>query len=292
MTPEYLNSNPVDRNPSDFNDHALSPKLGVTYRLDDAHSLYGQYAAGFKAPEPVDIFGEFVNAGMGYQNVANTRLKPETSDSYEIGLRGKYDAGSFGVALFYNRYEDFIEQVTIPDPTGNNLLTFQSQNLSKVTIRGAEAKGELFLDSFGLPVGTRLLGTIAYARGKNEETGAPINSIDPLKAVIGLGYAEPTGKFGGDLAWTLVKAKDRIDQSNNASVRITEQFATPGYGTLDLNTWWQVTDAFSVNAGLFNLTDKKYWQWGDVQGLDANSRSLGRYTQPGRNASVNLVWEI
>ncbi len=53
-----------------------------------------------------------------------------------------------------------------------------------------------------------------------------------------------------------------------------------------------LTDAFSVNAGLFNLTDKQYWQWGDVQGLDANSRSLGRYTQPGRNASVNLVWEI
>ncbi|MNP67092.1 TonB dependent receptor [compost metagenome] len=75
-------------------------------------------------------------------------------------------------------------------------------------------------------------------------------------------------------------------------MRINEQFATPGYGILDLNTWWQVTDAFSVNAGLFNLTDKKYWQWGDVQGLDANSRSLGRYTQPGRNASVNLVWEI
>jgi hemoglobin/transferrin/lactoferrin receptor protein len=291
-TPEYLNSNPVDRNPSDFDDHQLSPKLGVTYRLDDAHSLYGQYAAGFKAPEPVDIFGEFVNAGMGYQTIANTRLKPETSDSYEVGLRGKYDSGSFGVALFYNRYEDFIEQVTIPDPTGNNLLTFQSQNLNKVTIRGAEAKGELFLDSVGLPVGTRLLGTIAYARGKNEETGAPINSIDPLKAVIGLGYSEPTGKFGGDLAWTLVKAKDRIDQSNNASVRINEQFATPGYGILDLNTWWQVTEAFSVNAGLFNLTDKKYWQWGDVQGLDANSRSLGRYTQPGRNASVNLVWEI
>ncbi|MDH4555521.1 hypothetical protein E8F11_10075 [Pseudomonas sp. BN417] len=40
------------------------------------------------------------------------------------------------------------------------------------------------------------------------------------------------------------------------------------------------------------LNDKQYWQWGDVQGLDANSRSLGRYTQPGRNASVNLVWEI
>ncbi|MBM7063136.1 TonB-dependent hemoglobin/transferrin/lactoferrin family receptor [Pseudomonas sp. UL073] len=292
VTNEYLNAHPVDTSPSSFSDNALSPKLGVTYQLDDAHSVYGQYAAGFKAPEAVDIFGEFVNAGMQYQTIANTSLKAETSDSYEIGLRGQYDVGSFGVALFYNRYKDFIDQVTVPDPTGNNFLTYQQQNLSKVTIRGAEAKGELFLDRFGLPAGTRALGSIAYARGKNEETGAPLNSVDPLKAVLGLGYTAPSGRFGGDLAWTLVSAKERVDQSQNAAIRINEQFETPGYGLLDLNGWWQVTEEFSVNAGVFNLADKKYWQWGDVQGLDSNSVSLGRYTQPGRHAAVNLVWEI
>lgn len=292
VTQEYLNGHPINRNPSDFSDHALSPKLGVTYQLDDAHSVYGQYAAGFKAPEAVDIFGEFVNSAMGYQTIANTNLKPETSDSYEVGLRGKYAVGSFGVALFYNRYEDFIEQVTIPDPTGAGRLTYQAQNLSKVTIRGAEAKGELFLDQFGLPAGTRALGSIAYARGKNEETGEPINSVDPLKAVLGLGYAAPTGKFGGDLAWTLVARKERIDETQATAVRISEQFATPGYGTLDLTGWWQVSEQFSVNAGVFNLTDKEYWQWGDVQGLDTNSVALGRYTQPGRHAAVNLIWEI
>ncbi|CAD5106944.1 TonB-dependent hemoglobin/transferrin/lactoferrin family receptor [Zestomonas carbonaria] len=292
VTPEYLNGHPLDTNPSNYSDHALSPKLGVTYRLDDAHSLYGQYAAGFKAPQAVDIFGEFVNAAMGYQTIANTNLEAETSDSYEIGLRGKYDAGSFGIALFYNRYKDFIEQVTTTDPTGSGLMTFQSQNLDRVTIRGAEAKGELFLDQFGLPAGVRALGSIAYARGKNEETGEPINSVDPLKAVLGLDYTAPNGQFGGGLTWTLVAAKERIDDTQAAAVRISEQFATPGYGTLDVNGWWQITEQFSVNAGLFNLTDKQYWHWGDVQGLDAASPSLGRYTQPGRHAAVNLIWEI
>ncbi|AYC31681.1 TonB-dependent hemoglobin/transferrin/lactoferrin family receptor [Pseudomonas cavernae] len=292
VTAEYLNAHPLDTTPSDFNDHALSPKLGVTYQLDDAHSLYGQYAAGFKAPEAVDIFGEFVNVQLGYQTIANPDLKAETSDSYEIGLRGEYTVGSFGVALFYNRYKDFIDSVTTSDPTGAGLLTYQAQNLSKVSIRGAEARGELFLDQFGLPAGSRLHGAIAYARGKNEENGAPINSVDPLKAVLGLGYAAPSGRFGGDLAWTLVAAKTRVDQSQSAALRIREQFETPGYGTLDLNGWWQVSEQLSVNAGLFNLTDKQYWQWGDVQGLDSSSPSLGRFTQPGRHAAVNLVWEI
>ena len=67
----------------------------------------------------------------------------------------------------------------------------------------------------------------------------------------------------------------------------------PTRSAADLFTgWWQVSEQFSVNAGVFNLTDKEYWQWGDVQGLDTNSVALGRYTQPGRHAAVNLIWEI
>ncbi|MDH1265560.1 TonB-dependent hemoglobin/transferrin/lactoferrin family receptor [Pseudomonas sp. GD03944] len=288
VTPEYLNSQPVNRSPSNYSDHAVSPKLGVTYQVDDAHSVYGQYAAGFRAPNAVDIFGEFINFARGYQTIANPNLKAETSDSYELGLRGQYEVGSFGLALFYNRYDDFIEQVTLAsDPTGAGRMTFQYQNLDRVTIRGAEARGELFLNHFGLPNGTRLRSAIAYARGKDEASGEPINSIDPMKAVFGLGYDAPTGKFGGELAWTLVAAKDRVDQA-----QIPNQYEPSGYGILDLTGYWQVTEEVSVNAGLFNLGDKQYWQWGDVRSLTENSQSLGRYTQPGRHAAINLIWEI
>ncbi|MNZ76387.1 putative hemoglobin and hemoglobin-haptoglobin-binding protein 2 precursor [compost metagenome] len=288
VTQKYLNGQPVDTDPSNFSDHAVSPKLGVTYRFNDNYSAYGQYAAGFRAPDPIDIFGEFINFDIGYQTIANTSLKPETSDSYEIGLRGKFDEGSFGVALFYNRYDDFIEQVTLPnDPTGNNRLTFQSVNLDKVTIRGAEAKGDLQLDkTLGLPTGTYLRGAVSYARGKDEESGEPINSIDPLKGVFGLGY-DAGGRFGSELAWTLVQGKERINDSETPN-----QYAPGGFGLLDLNSWVRVTDSVTVNVGLFNLTDKKYWQWGDVRGFTDNAPQLGRLTQPGRYAAANIVWEI
>ncbi|YCH22659.1 TonB-dependent hemoglobin/transferrin/lactoferrin family receptor [Pseudomonas sp. D1-3] len=288
VTQHYLNSQPINRNPADYRDEALSPKLGITYRIDEAHSLYGQYAAGFQAPNPVDIFGEFINFARNYQTIANPGLKPETSDSYEVGLRGQYRTGSFGIALFYNRYDDFIEQVTLAnDPTGAGRMTFQYQNLDRVTIRGAEARGELLLDSLGLPAGSHLRSAIAYARGKDEATGQPINSIDPLKAVLGLGYDAPSGQFGGELSWTLAAAKRRVDQT-----QIANQFEPSGYGTLDLSAYWNIGSGVSVNAGLFNLTDKQYWQWGDVRSLTENSPSLGRYAQPGRHAAFNVVWEI
>ncbi|MCY1289790.1 Vitamin B12 transporter BtuB [compost metagenome] len=289
VTQRYLNSNPVDADPSNFSDHAVSPKFGVTYRFNDNYSAYGQYAAGFRAPEAIDIFGEFINVDFGYQTIANTSLKPETSDSYEIGLRGKFDMGSFGVAGFYNRYDDFIEQVVLPnDPTGNGLMTFQSVNLDKVTIRGAEARGDLQLDkAIGMPAGTYLRGAVSYARGKNEENGEPLNSVDPLRGVFGLGYDAPSGRFGSELAWTLVQGKERIDDSE-----VANQYKPGGYGLLDLNSYVRLGEGVTLNVGLFNLTDKKYWQWGDVRGFTETSPQLGRLTQPGRYAAANIVWEI
>lgn len=283
----YLNSNAVDANPSNYSDSTVSPKLGITYQMDEQHSVYGQYAAGYRAPKAVEIFGEFENPGM-YQTLSNTSLKAETSDSYELGLRGNYSAGNFGVALFYNRYSDFIEQTSRPSTNPNFPFgEFQYVNIDSVTIRGAEAKGELFLDTLGLPNGWRALGSVAYARGKDHGTGQALNSIDPLKGVFSLAYSQPNGQFGGDLSWTLVAKKSRID-----TTQTTDQFATAGYGTLDLNAWWQLDEHLSINAGLFNLTDKRYWNWGDVQGLSNNSSSLTRASQPGRHAAVNLIWEL
>ncbi len=283
----YLNSNAIDSHPSNYSDSTLSPKLGITYQVDDLHSLYGQYAAGYRAPKAVEIFGEFENPGM-YRTLSNTSLKAETSDSYELGLRGQYSAGNMGIALFYNRYNDFIEQDNRPSnnpsfPFGE----FQYVNIDRVTIRGAEAKGELFLDTFGLANGWRALASVAYARGKDHGTGQALNSVDPLKGVFSLGYSQPNGQFGGDLSWTLVAKKSRIDTSQTAN-----QLTTSGYGTLDLNGWWQLDEHLSINAGLFNLADKRYWNWGDVQGLSSNSPSLTRASQPGRHAAINLIWEL
>ncbi len=287
VTKDYMNSNPIDVNPSNYSDSTLSPKLGITYQVDDQHSIYGQYAAGYRAPKAVEIFGEFQNPGM-YRTISNTSLKAETSNSYELGLRGQYSVGNASVALFYNRYSDFIEQTNRPSAvSGFPFGEFQYVNKDRVTIRGAEAKGELFLDAFGLPSGLSALGSVAYARGKDHGNGQALNSVDPLKGVFSLAYAQPNGRFGGDLSWTLVAKKNRFDKTQTS-----DQFATAGYGTLDLNGWWQVDEHFSINAGLFNLADKRYWNWGDVQGLSSTSPSLNRASQPGRHAAVNLIWEL
>ncbi|WP_373331838.1 TonB-dependent receptor domain-containing protein [Thiopseudomonas alkaliphila] len=288
-TKRYLNSQAQDANPSTFTDSMLSPKLGVTYQLNSQHSLYGQYAAGYRAPQAVQIFGEFENPGM-YRTLANTRLKAETSDSFELGLRANYALGNLDLAVFYNRYDDFIEQVSRPsNKPGYPFGEFQYINQDRVTIYGAELKGELFLDEVGFSEGWLARSSLAYARGKDKKSGQPLNSVDPLKAVFGLGYEQPNGTFGGDLNWTLVAAKNRVNTE-----QLPSQFKTAGYGVLDLNGWWQMSEQLQINAGLYNLTNKRYWHWADMRGLSQQTGDINsaRFSQPGRYAAVNLVWEM
>ncbi|MCB1655585.1 MAG: TonB-dependent hemoglobin/transferrin/lactoferrin family receptor [Pseudomonadales bacterium] len=276
--------------------HRLSPKFGLTYALSEEYTWYGQYAEGFRTPSAKALYGRFTNLGEGYSVEPNPDLEPEKSKSFETGLRGTFDAGSFDVAVFYNKYRDFINEDAITP--GYDELTFQSNNIKHATIKGAEIKGRLNLDAFGAPHGLYNIGSVAYAHGRNDDTGEPINSVNPLKAVLGLGYEQEN--YGALVSWTLVKRKDQVDDSNFFSPDGTStQFKSPGYGVIDLSGFYKVTRDVTVNAGLYNLTDKKYWNWDDVRGYDSvgeagviNPANMDRLTAPGRNFAINLVWDI
>jgi hemoglobin/transferrin/lactoferrin receptor protein len=276
--------------------HRVSPKLGVTYAFDEHFTGYGQYAEGFRTPTAKSMYGRFQNLDEGYRVEGNPGLEPEKSKSYETGLRGNFEAGNFDVAVFYNKYRDFIDEDAVQ--SANLEQTFRASNIKHATIKGAEFKGRLDLDHFGAPQGLYSQGSIAYAHGRNDDSGQPLNTVNPLTAVVGLGYEQQ--HYGGLLSWTLVKRKDRVDDTTFfAPDGASSQFRTPGYGVLDLSGYFKVTDDLTVNAGLYNLTDKKYWQWDSVRGYDGQGEAavtqpanLDRLTMPGRNVAVNVVWDI
>ncbi|CAD5201962.1 TonB-dependent hemin, ferrichrome receptor @ Iron siderophore receptor protein [Pseudomonas sp. FEN] len=125
-------------------------------------------------------------------------------------MRGKFEHGTFDLTLFYNQYRDFINEDAIAP--GYSELTFQSNNIKHATIKGGELKGRLDLDTFGAPPGLYSKGSLAYAHGRNNDTGQPLNSVNPLTAVMGLGYDQDN--YGGLLSWTLVQRKKLVDSSN------------------------------------------------------------------------------
>ena len=253
----------------------VSPKLGITFALTDEYKLFGQYAHGFRAPPYDSANYAWRHTTYGYEIIPNPNLKPETSDGFEVGLRGKYrDGSSFSVAGFYNMYEDFIDQVFLGVAGLPPLMQFQYQNLSEVTIYGAEAKGE-----YRFQPEWALIGSVAYARGEDDTTGAPIDSVDPVKAVLGLTY-DGDG-WGSQLMATHAWRDDRNATPGN--------FEAPSYTVVDFMAYYDLNESFTVNAGIFNIFDEEYYYAQDVAGLAANSALTGRYAQPGRNFGVNAT---
>jgi hemoglobin/transferrin/lactoferrin receptor protein len=276
--------------------HRFTPRLGLTYAFDAHYSGYAQYSQGFRTPTAKMLYGRFENREPAYVVAPNPNLKPERSQSLEAGLRGHFEAGHFDLALYYNQYRDFIHEDAVG--AGADQMVFQTNNIRRASIHGAELKGRLALDAFGAPQGLYGQGSLAYMNGRNQDSGQPLNSLSPLTGVLGLGYERR--QYGGLLSWTLVQRKQHVDDSRFfAPDGTSQQFKTPGYGILDLTGFYKVDDDITLNAGLYNLADQKYWQWDDVRGYDSVGEAavlapanLDRLTQPGRHFSVNLVWDI
>ncbi|MGY2329103.1 TonB-dependent receptor [Pseudomonas sp. SDT2931_S440] len=302
LTQEFLNTvDPTriyDHSDSEKNWHRVTPKFGITYALTEQYTWFGQYAEGYRTPSAKALYGRFENLQQGYTVEPNPDLKPESSRGVETGIRGNFDSGSFDVAVYYNKYRDFIDEDA--SVAGGTVQQFEANNIKHATIKGVEAKGRLSLDAFGAPQGLYTQGSIAYTYGRNDDNGEPLNSVNPLKGVFGLGYDQQN--YGALVSWTLVKKQDRVDSTtffapdgNSAN----GPFKTPGFGIVDLTGFYKVTNDVTINGGLYNLTDKKYWNWDDVRSYDSvgeagvtGPANLDRLTQPGRNFAINLIWDI
>ena len=263
---------------------AVTPRIGAVWRLASGFAPYAQLARGFRAPTPEQVNNGFANLASGYTSVGNPGLKPEYADSLEIGFRGKSHGIRYSLAGFENRYQNFISQEVIGGGgRPSNPTIYQYVNLTKAKIQGVVAQ-------FELKVGQRWTVQTggAYLKGDSQINGvsAPINSVQPFKAMFGLQY--DAGEWGGQATVLYSAAKD---PSRIAPAR-TSQFASPDYTVLDLGVYWKPSTNLTLNANLNNALDTKYWRWSDVSGLTENSRIADAYTAAGRTVQVSLRYDF
>ena len=269
-------------------DSRLSPKLGVTAKLADNVVLFGNYAQGFRAPTPSQVNNFFENLAYGYTSRPNPDLGPERSESWEAGVRFTSDAVSFQIVGFTANYKDFISQQVVDGSfTPTDPAVYQYVNFDRVEIEGIEAKADYRMDN-----GLYGRFAIAYADGDiltPGEADQPLDTVDPLNLVMGLGYRQPEGRFGAELILTH-HARKELDETTGGCA--TECYRPGSFSILDATAFVAITEALKLRAGIFNITDETYAYWSDVRGLSATSTVTDAYTRPGRNASVSLSFQF
>lgn len=278
----YLKQNATP--PSTLKDDELSPKLGAIWKLDALANIFAQYAHGFRAPKPSQVNGGVTNltAADPYRSVGNPNLKPETSDSIELGIRGSNDRLRYSASTFKGKYKDFIaSDVKVEDNIAPTPDVFNSVNLNNVEISGYELRGE-----WGFNDNWSISAAYSHAKGDQKEGGVktPLDSIDPDKLITGLRY-DNKGKFGAQLMVTAVERKQRNPDKST-------RYTTEGFELVDLTAYYQFNKHFSVNGGVFNVFDRKYLLWSDVRDQSPTYKQIDAYTQPGRNASVSFKYQF
>jgi hemoglobin/transferrin/lactoferrin receptor protein len=282
-------------------DSRVSPKLGLVVRPVEGLNLFVNYARGFKAPSPTQVNQFFQNLTQGYTSIPNPNLRPETSESFEGGLKLASGPLSLSATGFTGRYRNFISQQVVSGGfTPANPAVFQFINLNRVRIKGAEAQADVHSK-----IGITGRVAISYAEGTvTDTTGArsPLQTIDPVKLVAGLGYDAPDQRFGGQLIMTHSDRKSLRSTTYNTATGAAASVCTgtggcfrpSAFTILDATAYARIGRMFTLRVGIFNLFDKKYSWWSDVRGLAPGSATavtapVDSYTQPGRNASVSLT---
>lgn len=272
----------------------VSPRIGAVLTLAPALRLFASYARGFRAPEPGQINQFFSNLAFGYTSIPNPNLRPETSEAIEAGLRLNSEAVDLSASVFRADYRDFISQEVVGGTfTPADPALYQFVNLDRAKVKGAEAR-------FEGRARNGLTGQIALSYAEGEQIAAndarrPLATVDPLKLVMGIGWREPDhGRFGGQVIMTHSARKAARDTTGLCS---TECFRPNAFTILDATLFARVTDALTLRAGIFNLTNATYAWWSDVRGLGvprplptgASDVPPIAFTQPGRNASASLT---
>lgn len=260
--------------PDSQSDSRFSPKLRGEWDVANKVTLYAQWAQAFRAPTASELYFNYTNPGFYYTR-GNPDLKPETSNGFDIGVQlGDKDLGG-SISVFSNRYKNFIDQVSLAGNREFPLGRFENINRARVTISGVEAKGHWQIGN-----GWHTNFALAYAEGRDTDKDEYLNSVPPLKGMVGLGYAQEI--WGADVNLTAAGKRNKVAKNSDYA-------RAPGYAVVDLTGWWEPMGEKGprLQAGVYNLFDKTYWNALNLRSSTSYPKEF--FSEPGRSFKLSFI---
>jgi len=235
-------------------DGALSGFATLSWALAREWSLSAQFSRGFRDPTLSDRYFRGVS-GRGFV-VGNPDLSAETSNQWDLSLRGRAGVVNLGLSGYVYRIEDLIERYR----EGND---FHFRNRGEAEITGLEIEADVRVAP---RLVVRLAGSLSQGRILDDGTWAP--DILPPTAQLIVDH-EPFGGF----FWRARFVAMARDERPGAS-----EVVVAGYGRLDLSLGWRFSGLLTVTVSARNVFDKAY----------ADSADELSVLAPGRGAILTL----
>jgi iron complex outermembrane receptor protein len=241
-----------------YSDDAVTPMLGLNFRLSEDVLLYAKYSNGFQSGGFNADFAPPLPPGDWIP------FESETVDAYEVGLKSTLAGGTLrlNIDAFTQKYKDF--QVFQRVLYGNTSVQIVS-NAGEATSQGVE--GEITwlpIDRLQLTFNGTWLDA-AYDKFENpvpqpgepdDFNGNKLNFAPEWKMFAGVQYVQPLGGVG-DLTFN-------VDYSYQTKMysdpRNREQFdLIPSYDLWNARvTYTAASQRWNVSAWARNLTDEEY----------------------------------
>jgi iron complex outermembrane recepter protein len=258
---------------------ALSPSVGINFRVAPLHSLYANAATAFETPTTTEL----TNQPDGSAGI-NRELEPQRSLTFETGARGAVKRLRYDVALFTSRVNDELVPFEIPGGGGRRYF----RNAGRTRRHGGEAAANVRLFS---PVGPVDLGLV-YTHSAFSYVDYAITAPGG-EATVFSGSRVP-GVPVSQLRTRVTVWRDRwflgADAASVGSVFADDANSVdvPGYAVLNLRggalrlfgrSW------LSPALELLNVLDRRY-----VPSVVVNAQG-GRFYEPapGRRLTVSLA---
>lgn len=281
-------------------DGFYSPTFKIAYYITDSIQLFSGYSEGVRPPSITETLMWGTHVGNSRYFFPNPDLKPEFSQSIEIGSNFKFidalfndDGLNLKAALFKNEVENFMVQAPImlpssilPDSRYSAFVNLED----KVTFSGYELQAEYTVKAFFSEMNiTRTVTDL----GKGGYSPYPLGSL--------VGY--PATPYGSQEAGIMYVPSPEIKASWSNGVRLFDQTLTLGFrirmednggrgGTsYEDIVGWQVYDLWgsyeprdwlTLNLSVDNIEDRNY----------AELNGTSYWVAPGRTAVAALTVKL
>lgn len=273
----------------DYDHSSVTPKVSLTYNINDDSIIYATYSRGFRPGAWYEINTSYDNlycpivSICGVTTESNPDLEPETSNNYEIGFKADGQDYDITLAGYYNTYNDFIESlVDINKRDSRGYAISKTINIGKASIAGVELAARYFFGE--QKTGFNVRNSLSYSEGADLENNEPLESVIPFSNWFSIGYLDRDDIWSVELGMRYV-ASPRVSSTYS-------NFIPPSAVTFDALSYWNVTDKLIVTLGIYNILNYRNYNFQDVRAISATDDTITRFSQPARSVAGSFTWKF